>query len=374
MPKTKQTKSKVRVAKTKKSFKFHWWMTIILVAAVAVVGLLLLRFSKAADNSAVVLKPTDINVQICTYDPTVQALRLCRGGLVDTADGKAWRTSVNEIGGNQWYGPYEKLTAWPDSSSKSVQACVTYRDNLPYGVGAQFELDIAYEGGTKILGTPKIIDGQAGAFKTASNGLTIQCTSANLISTGFPADYNKVEYRIKMIRGSIDIFQMARTLSGTVTSSFVPTATPTSPCPAGSTDAGDVKVYSQNRVDTGKTIHLCKIDNVYVNLSIAQNLINMRDAAAKAGISLPMVIGYRSFDEQVALRQQNCYGANIYTAPAGACNPPTAIPGTSNHGTGEAIDFTDATGARLNWLKQNAAKYGFYNLPSEPWHWSLTGR
>ncbi len=374
MPKTKQTKSKVRVAKTKKSFKFRWWMTIILVAAVAAVGLLLLRFSKAADNTAIVLKPTDTNVQICTYDPAVEALHLCRGGFVDTADGKAWRTSVNEIGGNQWYGPYEKLTAWPDNSSKSVQACVTYRDNLPYGVSAQFELDIVYEGGTKILSTPKVINGQAGAFKTGSNGLTIQCTSANLVSTGFPADYNQVEYRIKMIRGSIDIFQMVRTLSGTVTSSLVPTATPTSPCPVGSTDAGDVRVYGQNRVDTGKTIHLCKIDNVYVNLSIAQNLINMRDAAAKAGISLPMVIGYRSFDEQVVLRQQNCYGANVYTAPASACNPPTAIPGTSNHGTGEAIDFTDATGARLNWLKQNAAKYGFYNLPSEPWHWSLTGR
>ncbi len=25
------------------------------------------------------------------------------------------------------------------------------------------------------------------------------------------------------------------------------------------------------------------------------------------------------------------------------------------------------------WLAANASSYGFYNLPSEPWHWSTTG-
>lgn len=375
MATTKKSRTAKQGLNKRPKFVFRWWMIIVLVGLISVTGLLILRFSRASENNSILLKPSDSNVQVCTYDPAVLGLRLCRGGFVETADGKAWRTSVNEIGGNQWYGPYEKLTAWPDSSSKSVQACVTYRDNVPYGVSAQFEFDIAYEGGTKILGTPKKIDGQSNAFKTASNGLTIQCISASLVSTGFPADYNQVEYRIKMIRGSIDIFQMARTLSGTITSNMiVPSQTSSTPCPVGSVDGGDTKVFGQNRVDNGKTIHLCKIDNVYVNLSITQNLINMRAAAANAGISLPMVIGYRSFDEQVALRQQNCYGANVYTAPASACSPPTAIPGTSNHGLGEAIDFSDATGARLSWLKQNAAKYGFYNLPSEPWHWSLTGR
>ena len=26
------------------------------------------------------------------------------------------------------------------------------------------------------------------------------------------------------------------------------------------------------------------------------------------------------------------------------------------------------------WLAANASHYGLFNLPSEPWHWSVTGR
>ena len=27
----------------------------------------------------------------------------------------------------------------------------------------------------------------------------------------------------------------------------------------------------------------------------------------------------------------------------------------------------------FQWLAANAERFGFYNLPSEPWHWSTTG-
>ena len=47
---------------------------------------------------------------------------------------------------------------------------------------------------------------------------------------------------------------------------------------------------------------------------------------------------------------------------------------------GLAVDFTCNGGGALSsssscftWLKANAADYGFYNLPSEPWHWSVDG-
>ncbi|WNG61464.1 M15 family metallopeptidase [Archangium gephyra] len=30
-------------------------------------------------------------------------------------------------------------------------------------------------------------------------------------------------------------------------------------------------------------------------------------------------------------------------------------------------------GGGFVWLKANAARYGFINLPSEPWHWSTNG-
>lgn len=45
------------------------------------------------------------------------------------------------------------------------------------------------------------------------------------------------------------------------------------------------------------------------------------------------------------------------------------VPGTSNHGLGLAIDVRQARGRRLEWLKQNAARFGWgWSRPSEPWH------
>ena len=70
----------------------------------------------------------------------------------------------------------------------------------------------------------------------------------------------------------------------------------------------------------------------------------------------------------------------IWDMPASACSPPTARPGQSNHERGLAIDFTYNGGSittRSNpgfvWLAENAASFGFVNLPSEPWHWSTDG-
>ena len=49
---------------------------------------------------------------------------------------------------------------------------------------------------------------------------------------------------------------------------------------------------------------------------------------------------------------------------------PMAVPGTSNHNLGIAIDIKDASGARLEWLAKHAQSFGFSweVLPSEPWH------
>ncbi len=67
--------------------------------------------------------------------------------------------------------------------------------------------------------------------------------------------------------------------------------------------------------------------------------------------------------------------------PSSQCRPPTARPGASMHEQGKAIDFTyggRTIGTRSSpgykWLAAHAASYGFYNLPSEPWHWSTNGR
>jgi LAS superfamily LD-carboxypeptidase LdcB len=49
---------------------------------------------------------------------------------------------------------------------------------------------------------------------------------------------------------------------------------------------------------------------------------------------------------------------------------PMAVPGTSNHNLGIAVDIANSSGARLEWLAKNAPSFGFSweVLPSEPWH------
>ncbi|MGY6501757.1 MAG: D-alanyl-D-alanine carboxypeptidase family protein [Acidimicrobiales bacterium] len=129
------------------------------------------------------------------------------------------------------------------------------------------------------------------------------------------------------------------------------------------------------------TIQLTTVGGITVNSSIAGPLQQMLSHAASDGIILTGG-GYRDSAQQIALRRAHCGSSNyaIYEMPAGQCSPPTARPGSSLHEQGLAIDFS-ANGSSITsrshpgfvWLAQNAASYGFYNLPSEPWHWSTTG-
>ncbi|GGQ87634.1 M15 family metallopeptidase [Couchioplanes azureus] len=88
--------------------------------------------------------------------------------------------------------------------------------------------------------------------------------------------------------------------------------------------------------------------------------------------------GFRTRQRQIELRKINgC--PDVWTAPASSCRVPTAIPGRSLHEIGLAVDITSggrsltADSAGFRWLSANARKYGYVNLPSEPWHWSITG-
>jgi hypothetical protein len=129
------------------------------------------------------------------------------------------------------------------------------------------------------------------------------------------------------------------------------------------------------------TIQLVTVGGITVNAQIESQLRAMLQHAARDGIVLTGG-GYRDSSQQIALRRSNCGSSNyaIYQMPAGRCRPPTAIPGTSMHEQGLAIDFvangrsiTSRSHAGFQWLANNAATYGFRNLPSEPWHWSTTG-
>ncbi len=127
---------------------------------------------------------------------------------------------------------------------------------------------------------------------------------------------------------------------------------------------------------------ITSVRGIQVHESIAGNLESMLAAAENAGISLSGG-GYRDPAGQIAVRRSNCGTSDyaIYEMPSSSCSPPTARPGSSMHEQGKAIDFT--YGGRIissrsndayRWLAANAASYGFYNLPSEPWHWSTNGR
>jgi hypothetical protein len=117
--------------------------------------------------------------------------------------------------------------------------------------------------------------------------------------------------------------------------------------------------------------------------SIAGNVQALLNAAARDGVSLCAASGWRSPQKQIELRREHCGSSNyaIYYMPASQCSPPTARPGTSMHERGLAIDFSCNGGGAIrygnecwNWLAAHADEYGLYNLPSEPWHWSTSGR
>jgi hypothetical protein len=139
-------------------------------------------------------------------------------------------------------------------------------------------------------------------------------------------------------------------------------------------------------VSNGPAPGLVTVGGITVAASLGPNLRALLDAARADGIVLGGS-GYRSPDAQAALRRANgC--PDVWTSPASSCRVPTAIPGSSEHEKGLAVDFTyqgqticfprpssSCTGnPAFNWLRANAGRYGLRNLPSEAWHWSTTGR
>ncbi len=139
---------------------------------------------------------------------------------------------------------------------------------------------------------------------------------------------------------------------------------------------------SVNRTNvSGGNVSLVRVGGITVNASIASQLEAMLNAARADGIVLTGG-GYRDSSSQIALRRAHCGTSDyaVYQMPAGSCSPPTARPGTSMHEQGLAIDFiangrsiTSRSHEGFQWLAANAGSYGFRNLPSEPWHWSVNG-
>ena len=106
-----------------------------------------------------------------------------------------------------------------------------------------------------------------------------------------------------------------------------------------------------------------------VRADAAVALAELNEAYKAAwGESMCITDGFRSYSQQVATKAAKGYLA--------------AVPGTSNHGWGLAVDICPETysGSRWSWLAANAPAYGWDNpdwarpggSKYEPWHWEYT--
>ncbi len=134
-------------------------------------------------------------------------------------------------------------------------------------------------------------------------------------------------------------------------------------------------------VPPNSDIELVTVGGITVNVLVEDQVRGILAAMSARGFNLGGG-GYRSIESQIRLRRANCGTSDyaIWEMPASRCRPPTARPGLSQHEVGLAIDFT-LNGRVLRTrnsdvfraLAEVAPQFGFYNLPSEPWHWSTTG-
>ena len=127
---------------------------------------------------------------------------------------------------------------------------------------------------------------------------------------------------------------------------------------------------------------IVNVRGIWIHRSIAGQLDALLAAAEAAGHHYSGG-GYRDPSDQIRLRREHCGTSDeaVFQASPSSCSPPTARPGTSNHERGLAVDFVYEGGVidsrsspGFQWLAANAAAFGFYNLPSEPWHWSVNGQ
>ena len=131
---------------------------------------------------------------------------------------------------------------------------------------------------------------------------------------------------------------------------------------------------------------------------IAESLMDMIHDAAKAGHTIYIISAYRDLDRQTYLykaevKEWLALGYSQKGAEEKAATV-VALPGTSEHHLGLAVDLVDSTHVQLDegaeltkgykWLVKNCHKYGFIlrypngatditGIIYEPWHFRYVG-
>jgi hypothetical protein len=134
--------------------------------------------------------------------------------------------------------------------------------------------------------------------------------------------------------------------------------------PPGSTESaayhvapGRVVGYSDGHT-TRFTVTL--VDGKPVEVHTAEAFEHMRSAAARAGVHLAIVSGFRTLEHQRALYAAFRRGRGNLAAP----------PGHSHHQNGRALDLNVGAPGVLHWHDEHAREFGFRRtVPTESWHW-----
>ena len=93
----------------------------------------------------------------------------------------------------------------------------------------------------------------------------------------------------------------------------------------------------------------------------AASLEQLIAAARRDGVQIGISDSYRSYPEQVDIARRKGLYKNGGLA---------AVPGTSDHGWGLAVDL-DLGDRAQSWMAAHASRYGFRaDTPREPWHWA----
>jgi len=137
--------------------------------------------------------------------------------------------------------------------------------------------------------------------------------------------------------------------------------------------------------NSGNKIQLCQIDGKPVNINIADSYLDMKEAAAKAGVSLKIQSGFRSPYDPINATSESGVKVSassqqqLHQAYLDGKGNLAAEPGKSNHGNGIGLDLS--TGSRkaasngplntktYDWLIKNSWRYKFVRaVATEEWH------
>lgn len=181
-------------------------------------------------------------------------------------------------------------------------------------------------------------------------------------------------------------------------------------------DVGDTDYYpihdsalSSDLVERGyrngrmPDVRLMEVEGCLLERDAAYTMSLLLEEARSQGIYLYAYECYRSLDSQTAAYERRCPIVEeeitkvdpetgeeevVKVERNRSCSgPPIARPGSSNHGWGRAVDFSNGSrvlacsDAAFSWLRENAGRYGWVHpdwahcgrSTQEPWHWEWGG-